>query len=918
MHKMSEFGEGESFSLNASHECKVTDEVLQRISHNTITVSLYSLPKPLPAGVEPAEAAAPAKGKAPPKGAPSKAAEEPVKVASFVIDLKPLLVDLQQTKIVKTFKANGPLEEDSAFVAEGEDQLPAGMLSLTLAVTLSESLLTPLQSERLNPCLLTVVTAENMPKMPTSYAWLRANCLPVSLDMTFFGDDEPQKAPRILNQAKKLPFAFNRCIFTGLFDQEALISYLERDKLQLRIFDRNRKPSPEEEQAQQEEEAVKAGQVDTQEDGQQARKKEVIDDPYGVATVSLKDVVVTSAKKLSLTAPILPAKLNRRELSDKGAQNLPGQYVESDSYIKLKVIFARRPGSAQTLDRKFERMILRFAYDNTDVVEELNKAVETLNAAALGVNHAISATLATLRLTSEQAADSSLDIVTGFHLVDGSHRCVVLEGLATGSIATLKDQFTQNKPRAGVDILYHKDYLFTRRLYLPFQVAIKRIRLKKTLSELQQMLEMYIMSQVPPECFDGIIMLNALKRASLFAQVCKNQSFPSTTDLLVLEKWFGDALRKEDYAGVARKVEGEQAYQPPPLETTVTWETDKADEFKEAIATRVDHTNPGYMEFLSDRPPPEDFIQKNRNAFAGTLRKKEADPAPEHDYVFNYSSQKLNYSEWQKNFLREKYAGEKDKHFTFSGDYLSLAFSTVDPVAEEKKELQMTRSKFMTERGFQYPAPKHPSEYNCHPKAPSQARQEELQEPWIENSLKPKPIERGQAHDETLHAKDFHLFSSKMETFEPNADFFKSVHIAGASLAKQQAEDVEDHIQKWKESVVVDDVKFHTYLQSQFRTQPGQLDKNTGCLVDEPNKKILQKLAVKPPIQSLRMLEPYKANEGADACMRTEEKDRFVAGEFNRFANKEKEGIAMLKETRRKIEPLTMQEKKTIYQQAQG
>jgi hypothetical protein len=46
--------------------------------------------------------------------------------------------------------------------------------------------------------------------------------------------------------------------------------------------------------------------------------------------------------------------------------------------------------------------------------------------------------LSTYKLSQEQASDTDLDILTGFHLVDGKERMIVLEGLVEGIMKVVK------------------------------------------------------------------------------------------------------------------------------------------------------------------------------------------------------------------------------------------------------------------------------------------------------------------------------------------------------------------------------------------------------------------------------------------------------------------------------------------------
>lgn len=59
--------------------------------------------------------------------------------------------------------------------------------------------------------------------------------------------------------------------------------------------------------------------------------------------------------------------------------------------------------------------------------------------------------LSTAQLTPEQAADRQLDLLTGWHLVDGRERVIVVEGLAEGAMKIVKVRggWGQDRQRAG-------------------------------------------------------------------------------------------------------------------------------------------------------------------------------------------------------------------------------------------------------------------------------------------------------------------------------------------------------------------------------------------------------------------------------------------------------------------------------------
>ena len=60
--------------------------------------------------------------------------------------------------------------------------------------------------------------------------------------------------------------------------------------------------------------------------------------------------------------------------------------------------------------------------------------------------------------------------------------------------------------------------------------------------------------------------------------------------------------------------------------------------------------------------------------------------------------------------------------YTYAPDYVGQTIAPVDPFAVEEAERAATKAKFVTSKGFVYPAPRSPEELRRHPKqlAPSQ------------------------------------------------------------------------------------------------------------------------------------------------------------------------------------------------------
>ena len=75
-----------------------------------------------------------------------------------------------------------------------------------------------------------------------------------------------------------------------------------------------------------------------------------------------------------------------------------------------------------------------------------------------------------------------------------------------------------------------------------------------------------------------------------------------------------------------------------------------------------------------------------------------------------YSGQRRQYLEWQKEAMRKKLCRTKNTTFTYSADYQSLSMCMVNEEEIDVQEKMEAKSRWTTQSGFVYPAPKDPAE----------------------------------------------------------------------------------------------------------------------------------------------------------------------------------------------------------------
>ena len=209
-------------------------------------------------------------------------------------------------------------------------------------------------------------------------------------------------------------------------------------------------------------------------------------------------------------------------------------------------------------------MVFKFRYDNYELLRRLQNRVMVNNGKVLGFATdnpgMLAKTLATVQLTDAQAKDSSLDLITGFELIDPGFRLMILEGLARGAMRELiGDNPRQAVNNADLTILYHPDVTFAERLYTAFNAVVFKVKLSDSLKNIIYSPDVYLLPKFA-SCAAAIMRVAEVSRAKRMIRLRDLKLFPSALQVMKLDKKFGSVLTNRDIDGTenarARKVEG--------------------------------------------------------------------------------------------------------------------------------------------------------------------------------------------------------------------------------------------------------------------------------------------------------------------------------------------------------------------------
>eukprot|EP00002_Diphylleia_rotans_P040903 TRINITY_DN9826_c0_g1_i8.p1 TRINITY_DN9826_c0_g1~~TRINITY_DN9826_c0_g1_i8.p1 ORF type:complete len:852 (-),score=144.61 TRINITY_DN9826_c0_g1_i8:434-2989(-) len=723
------------------------------------------------------------------------------------------------------------LSENSFTTSAGREELKAMQLPMLSSVTITCSLSGPLLSEelklKLNPLTLTIEGAVDLPDRPLSFEQLTEKCQPVYCSWKFFLDDRVYRTNGVV-QASHISWKQQFTYILGSPAPEEIVAAFETQPLVIEVHDRDLPKSQNSSM-----------------------------DSFGIATFSLADCIYGKVNK-SISSQILPHHPSNRMAVDFSARPRPGHYIEFGSQLKIHVHIpcplTNQAEKASFSQGPFNR-VLYIARNDSLEMRKLCQQVEANNLKVLGLEQAPAGSLDNYKFTTAQHKDPSLDVVTGFRLIDSKYTIVCLEGISSGFLRQLPNTPKENKDGDdGMVIVSNPKVLFRERKYAIFNAVIKVIKLREPLNGLVTGTDIYVQPYVPQDACTGLVLLQQLRQTQRLRQAARMNIFPSPSMLESIERKFGSALTDDDLYKITKdktsfipsdkqaRVEEQKISSASMLKITTKGKATKAE-------TEATDSNPGF----SARTDPMSARKYEPTKVRETSQPKEK-PVEQHkeplEYleeiegrpVFMYSSQRLNARELQKTEIRRKIASDTRHNYTYSLEFASGAFAKADPLEELRKEEMQKTTKWTTKDGFlPFKKLQNTAAYDrIHPKQPSEYRVDDLSLPYMEASDVRKHFERDLNQNPFPDRPEFKVAAHNIPPHFGPKELFKSVHLCGTSLLEEREEAIKREQELWKSKVIVDSTVFHVDKSRHH----AQSDRWRTLLRDPPTKKALKLTAV--------------------------------------------------------------------------
>jgi hypothetical protein len=135
-------------------------------------------------------------------------------------------------------------------------------------------------------------------------------------------------------------------------------------------------------------------------------------------------------------------------------------------------------------------------------------------------------------------------------------RCYILEGL--GGLGNCMDEFYRENERETPNnkkfkMLYNPEIKFKDRIYQDFNCAIKKIKLRDTVTSIIAEPDIYLRAKVPENMYLTLQSFAEIRKQDRFNFVRDFNLFPSAENLLILERKYGDSLSFFDLNGIKPK-----------------------------------------------------------------------------------------------------------------------------------------------------------------------------------------------------------------------------------------------------------------------------------------------------------------------------------------------------------------------------
>lgn len=233
------------------------------------------------------------------------------------------------------------------------------------------------------------------------------------------------------------------------------------------------------------------------------------------------------------------------------------QNDKSKSLLKENKEEEEKKNLAQSENPKnIERYIYITKYSDINSVKIINQLFQDINSSAFNLtskNDIISKVL-----TNEEQNNNEIDYISGFQIIDSKIRLTVIEGITNKSMLEIKKALPKAQMNNDVIKIFSDcSILFNQRIYSKFNLSLKYIKLRKSLSDILTTFDIYKQANKYRNVYVTFMNFGTILRAETLEDINNCNAFPDPDKLIELERKFSEILNIEDMTGIKKNKKNE-------------------------------------------------------------------------------------------------------------------------------------------------------------------------------------------------------------------------------------------------------------------------------------------------------------------------------------------------------------------------
>ena len=319
-----------------------------------------------------------------------------------------------------------------------------------------------------------------------------------------------------------------------------------------------------------------------------------------------------------------------------------------------------------------ERFIYVTTYLDSNFMQTLKQLFEEINQAAFNLKSVKE--IYTKGLTDEEKDNNEIDYISGFQLIDKNTRITILEGITGKAMKKIKDTLPKTQMNnKNYMIFADSGVLFNKRIYSKFDLSLKYIKLRETLSTILQTYDIYTKANKYRQIYDAFLNFGSILKAQTLKEISLANLFPDAESLLLLERKYADILNDEDMTGFHKEKKKKKKIKLDSLTKTTTSGFSGHTSSNKKTTKRSDSLNESAVNTLDEKEKEKKLLEENEK---NNLEKKENEEKeiknkrpfvdarnPEYENFLKEKSLKRIKSEdiWKRN-IEDLYTMKKKPH----------------------------------------------------------------------------------------------------------------------------------------------------------------------------------------------------------------------------------------------------------------